>query len=166
MSASEEISILFVCMGNICRSPMAEGVFRHFIEREKLTSEIKIDSAGTHAFHKGNIPDYRAEEVALKRGYSLEGITARRIVKEDFLYFDLILPMDMDNLNELKNSSKEKYHNKMRLILDYSDNNSFSEVPDPYYGGSPGFERALDLIEEASKGLLIEMKKLLLENNK
>ena len=146
-------SVLFVCMGNICRSPTAEGVFRHHAESAGLEDRLVIDSAGTHAYHAGEPADRRARAAAQRRGISLEGISARRVAAEDFERFDFILAMDEDNLARLRAESPEEHHHKVRLFLEFADVHE-TEVPDPYYGGAAGFERVLDLVEEASRGLL------------
>jgi len=151
--SKEKWSVLFVCMGNICRSPTAEGVFRHHVEQAGLADRLHIDSAGTHAYHTGEPPDRRARAAAERRGMSLEGIRARRVVAEDFERFDYIIAMDEDNLARLRDESPEEYHGKLRLFLEFGALKE-REVPDPYYGGSAGFERVLDLVEEASRGLL------------
>ena len=157
----EQVSVLFVCMGNICRSPTAEGVFRHVVadaglgERivAGLDKEIFIDSAGTHAYHVGEPPDRRARAAAERRGFSLDEIRARRVRTEDFERFDYVLAMDRDNLAILTEQADAEHHRKIRLFLEFSRGRE-SEVPDPYYGGSAGFERVLDLVEDASQGLL------------
>jgi len=149
----EEISILFVCMGNICRSPTAEGVFRHYVSQAGLNASVVIDSAGTHAYHVGEPPDRRAQAAAERRGMSLQGIRARRVADEDFERFDFVIAMDEDNLLLLKDQAPPEHHSKLRLFLEYSSG-SEREVPDPYYGGASGFERVLDLVEDASRGLL------------
>ena len=149
----EEISILFVCMGNICRSPTAEGVFRHYVSQAGLNASVVIDSAGTHAYHVGEPPDRRAQAAAERRGMSLQGIRARRVADEDFERFDFVIAMDDDNLQRLKDQAPPEHHPKLRLFLEYSSG-SEREVPDPYYGGASGFERVLDLVEDASRGLL------------
>ncbi|MGI9237490.1 MAG: low molecular weight protein-tyrosine-phosphatase [Woeseiaceae bacterium] len=146
-------SILFVCMGNICRSPTAEGVFRHIVEEAGLGERIHIDSAGTHAYHVGNPPDRRATAAAERRGISLGDLRARRVCDDDFERFDYIIAMDLDNLDHLNDQSSPEYHSKLRLFLEFSPG-QVREVPDPYYGGAAGFERVLDLVEEASRGLL------------
>ena len=153
MSSHAKIHVLFVCMGNICRSPTAEGVFRHHVEKAGLSDRFLIDSAGTHAYHVGEPADRRARAAAERRGMSLEGIHARRVSAEDFERFDHIIAMDQDNLDRLREEASHEYATKLRLFLDYA-NVSESEVPDPYYGGAAGFERVLDLVEEASRGLL------------
>ena len=150
---SDKTSVLFVCMGNICRSPTAEGVFRKQVEEAGLDSRIEIDSAGTHAYHVGNPPDERAQAAAERRGVSISTLRARRVADEDFEYFTHIVAMDIDNLESLKESAESRHHHKIRLFLEYSSGPE-SEVPDPYYGGARGFERVLDLVEDASRGLL------------
>jgi protein-tyrosine phosphatase len=151
-------SVLFVCMGNICRSPTAEGVFRHLVQDAGLTDQIEVDSAGTHAFHVNEPPDRRAQAAAERRGFSMSDIRARRIRAEDFERFDHIVAMDRDNLAMLTDLADAGHHAKIRLFLEYSSGNE-DEVPDPYYGGAAGFERVLDLIEDASRGLLETLKK-------
>ena len=140
-------------MGNICRSPTAEGVFRHHVAEAGLGDRVMIDSAGTHAYHVGEPPDHRAQSAAERRGMSLDGIRARRVSDEDFERFDYILAMDDDNFMLLKDRSPPEHHSKLRLFLEFA-NASEREVPDPYYGGAAGFERVLDLVEDASRGLL------------
>lgn len=149
----EKTLVLFVCMGNICRSPTAEGVFRHHVTEAGLSDEIVIDSAGTHAYHVGHPPDRRASAAAERRGISLGGLRARRVSDEDFERFDYIIAMDLDNVERLKDESPPKHHRKVKLFLEFSSGKE-REVPDPYYGGASGFERVLDLVEEASRGLL------------
>ena len=148
------LSVLFVCMGNICRSPTAEGVFRKFLADAGLAGTVHADSAGTHAYHVGEGPDSRARAAAERRGYSLEGIRARRVTEMDFEGFDLILAMDEDNFLRLRDEADESHHEKIALFLDFAESNDLREVPDPYYGGTAGFERVLDLVEDASRGLL------------
>jgi protein-tyrosine phosphatase len=146
-------SILFVCMGNICRSPTAEGVFRHLVEQAGLNDRFEIDSAGTHAYHVNEPPDRRAQAAAERRGYLMSDIRARRVAASDFEQFDYIIAMDRDNLASLADQADVQHHNKVHLFLDYASGQEV-EVPDPYYGGAAGFERVLDLIEQASRGLL------------
>jgi protein-tyrosine phosphatase len=146
-------SVLFVCMGNICRSPTAEGVFRHFVDEAGMAEKIEVDSAGTHAYHVGEPADRRARAVAQKRDMSLDGIKARRVSDDDFANFDYIIAMDEDNKARLLEQSPPEYHDKIQLFLSYTSLQE-TDVPDPYYGGAAGFERVLDLIEAASKGLL------------
>lgn len=151
----EKISVLFVCMGNICRSPTADAVFRHHVKSARLDHLIHIDSAGTHAYHIGEPPDRRSQQAALKRGYSMQGLRARRVTQEDFSRFQYILAMDHHNLEELQQDCPPQYNSRLGLFLQYSNQwDMHQEVPDPYYGGSHGFERVLDLVENASQGLL------------
>lgn len=153
MKSEQKISVLFVCMGNICRSPTAEGVFRHHVLEAGLSERILVDSAGTHAYHVGDPPDRRANAAARRRGVSLGGIRARRVSDEDFERFDYIIAMDEDNVARLKHQSRPEYHSKVKLFLEFSSSKE-REVPDPYYGGAAGFERVLDLVEDASRGFL------------
>ncbi|MEM9401718.1 MAG: low molecular weight protein-tyrosine-phosphatase [Pseudomonadota bacterium] len=153
MNREQRVSVLFVCMGNICRSPTAEGVFRHHATDAGVVDRLVIDSAGTHAYHVGEPPDRRSQAAAERRGISLAGIAARKVADDDFEHFDLILAMDEDNYRLLIQQSEPVHHNKIRLFLDYGGTPE-REVPDPYYGGASGFERVLDLVEDASKGLL------------
>ncbi len=153
-------SILFVCMGNICRSPTAEGVFRKFVEDAGLGSDIHVDSAGTHAYHVGEPPDHRAQAAAARRGVSLDRIRARRVSDADFERFDYILAMDRLNLVTLQDRAAPEFQDKLRLFLEYAGAREL-EVPDPYYGGAAGFEHVLDLVEAASEGLLSALKRSL-----
>lgn len=145
-------SILFVCMGNICRSPSAEAVFRH--KATQLGLSIQIDSAGTVGAHAKEKPDHRSQKAGLARGYSFDGIKARKVAKQDFEKFDLILAMDEDNLAKLNEMAPKAYQYKNQLFLDYATHLEEEQVPDPYYGGAKGFDYVLDLVEAASDGLL------------
>ena len=158
VEVEEKVSVLFICMGNICRSPTAEGVFRHFVEQRGLQESIRIDSAGTHAYHSGEPSDRRAIAAAARRGYDMTGIRARRVRDEDFEEFDLVIAMDDQNLQNLQEMAGPARSAKVSLFLDYSSGD-VSEVPDPYYGGAKGFERVLDLVEDASRGLLEMLRK-------
>lgn len=149
----EKIGVLFVCMGNICRSPTAEGVFRHHVNEGGFGDRIQVDSAGTHAFHVGEPPDRRAIAAAERREISLAGIHARRVSDSDFENFDFIIAMDEDNQRRLVDRSPEEHRAKVQLFMSFASV-GVTEVPDPYYGGTAGFEKVLDLIEEASRGLL------------
>ena len=140
-------------MGNICRSPTAQGVFESLVASTDLAQRVRIDSAGTHAYHVGEPADRRARAAAERRGYSLANIRARRISVEDFERFDYILAMDRDNLATLIGQATPEQRGKIHLLLDFSGSGS-AEVPDPYYGGASGFERVLDLVEDACQGLL------------
>jgi protein-tyrosine phosphatase len=158
--AREKISVLFVCMGNICRSPTAEGVFRKVVNDAGLAESVLIESAGTHAYHTNEPADRRAMAAAKRRGFSLDGIRARSVNDEDFQRFDLLLAMDRDNLRALQDRSSVADRHKLQLFLSYA-NAAETEVPDPYYGDSAGFERVLDLVENASRGLLREITRQL-----
>ena len=153
MNDESRRSVLFVCMGNICRSPTAEGVFRHHVNESGLGDRIVADSAGTHAYHVGEPPDRRACAAAERRGISLTGIRARRVSDSDFEKFDVIIAMDEDNQQRLLDQAPDEHQSKVKLFLSFATVDE-SEVPDPYYGGAAGFERVLDLVEEASRGLL------------
>ena len=146
--------LLFVCMGNICRSPSAEGVFRRVLADKAPHLPIEIDSAGTHDYHVGSPPDRRAVEAALRRGVDLSKLRARQVTREDFARFDLILSMDEENLSALRSIAPAQYQSRIRMLMEYAPNASSRHVPDPYYGGAQGFEEVLDLLEEASEGLL------------
>ncbi len=141
-------------MGNICRSPTAEGMFQKLVNQYGLSNSLEVDSAGTHAYHIEERPDPRAQMAAAKREADISIYRARRIEERDFEYFDYILAMDEENLNNLKKASPAEYQNKIELFLDYAPDLPEREVPDPYYGGQSGFERVLDLVEVASEGLL------------
>ncbi len=156
MNYKEIKSVLFVCMGNICRSPSAEAVFRHKAKVHGLS--LNIDSAGTVGAHVREKPDRRAQKVGVERGYSFDGIKARKVKVQDFEDFDLILAMDDANLEDLLELSPEHLQSKVMLFLDFSHNHEESEVPDPYYGGANGFRFVLDLVEDASDGLLAQLK--------
>jgi len=152
------VKVLFVCMGNICRSPTAHGVFRALVEREGLSDVIDIDSAGTHAYHVGNPPDRRAQATAQERGIDLSDLVARRVTSEDFHLFDYVVAMDQDNYMSLSEICPEQHIDKIQLFMDFASQMRTREVPDPYYGGPSGFERVFDLVEAASEGLLMEIR--------
>ena len=151
--------ILFVCMGNICRSPTAHGVFRKKVADAGLAEVIEVDSAGTHNYHPGSPPDRRSQAYAAKRGYDFADLRARQIRSADFELYDLILAMDEENLATVNADCPSLYRGKIRRLTEYclrfvdSD-----EVPDPYYGGAQGFERVLDLVEDACDGLMQRLK--------
>ena len=159
MKSNEKIGVLFVCMGNICRSPTAQGVFEQLVAREGLDDRILIDSAGTHAYHVGNPPDPRAQSTALRRGIDLSAQRARRVTPEDFFSFHFIMAMDRDNLADLQEIAPGGHESRLSLFLEYAPDLGYSEVPDPYYGGESGFERVLDLIQAASEGLLERIRR-------
>ena len=149
--------VLFICMGNICRSPTAEGVFRRALHALGNTS-VEIDSAGTHAYHAGEPPDRRAIAAAQRRGIDLSALRARTVVDEDFASFDLILAMDRDNLDVLQRRAPARCHDRIKLVMEFAPDAYTREVPDPYYGGTQGFEAVLDLLEQAAQGLLRELQ--------
>lgn len=146
--------VLFVCLGNICRSPTAHGLFQHKVEQAGLTDRVHIESAGTGAWHVGKTPDARAQAKAAERGYDLSYIRARQVEAADFERFDYILAMDKSNLSDLQSMAPREYPAQLRLFLEFANNAHHVEVPDPYYGGDAGFELVLDLVEQACDGLL------------
>lgn len=156
LSSNEIKSILFVCMGNICRSPSAEAVFTQKAKAQGLS--LKIDSAGTVGAHAREKPDHRAQKVGGERGYSFNGLKARKIKVEDFDNFDLILAMDNDNIEEMQKIAPPHLQHKISLFLEFAKNHEEVEVPDPYYGGVNGFRFVLDLVEDASDGLIEQLK--------
>jgi protein-tyrosine phosphatase len=149
--------ILFVCMGNICRSPTAEGVFRHLVQERAPHLPLEIDSAGTHDYHVGEPPDSRAVAAAARRGIDLRSLRARQVSDEDFERFDLIVAMDRLNHVTLLERAPPIARPRIRLFMEYAGNTKLQDVPDPYYGGPLGFEQVLDLAEEAAAGLLYEV---------
>lgn len=148
------IKVLFVCMGNICRSPTAEASFRAQVEAARLSRFIHIDSAGTHDYHIGSAPDARAQSAGAKRGYNLSRLRGRQVGPRDFIEFDFILAMDMDNLSRLQEQCPDAHAHKVGLFMAYSKNFLEREVPDPYYGGGTGFERVLNMVEDAGLGFI------------
>ncbi len=149
------VSVLFVCLGNICRSPTAEAVFRARSAAAGL--DVEIESAGTGAWHVGTEPDVRAQAAGLARGYDLTAIRARQVSDRDYERFDLLLAMDHDNLATLKSRAQKTTHDRIRLFLSFAPELGLNAVPDPYYGGDQGFEEVLDLIEAASDGLIAHL---------
>jgi protein-tyrosine phosphatase len=158
MKESGSISVLFVCMGNICRSPTAHGIFRRLVEQEGLEDHILIDSAGTHAYHIGKPPDERAQATALKRGFDLSDLRARQAAAADFEEYDYVLAMDRENHEILASLCPAGYEERLSLFLDYAPDLGIEEVPDPYWGGEQGFEQVFDMLEAASLGLLEEIR--------
>lgn len=156
---SKKTSVLFVCMGNICRSPTAEGVFRAQAITAGLEAALFIDSAGTHAYHVGSAPDARSQLFAAKRGYDLSQQRARQVNAKDFVAFDYLLAMDKDNLALLHAACPPEHRHKLALFMHYAHNTAAAEVPDPYHGGARGFDIVLDYIEDASQGLIDVLRK-------
>jgi protein-tyrosine phosphatase len=152
------VRVLFVCMGNICRSPTAQGVFRHLVEQEGLSHLIATDSAGTIDYHAGKAPDRRARETANRRGLDLSDLRARQALPVDFETFDYVIAMDRDNFDDLCHLCPPGFEAKLHLLLDFAPQLPIREVPDPYYGGREGFERVFDMVEAASRGLLARIK--------
>jgi protein-tyrosine phosphatase len=150
--------VLFVCMGNICRSPTAEGVFRKLLAERAPDLDVHIDSAGTHGYHTGAAPDPRACRAAERRGVDLRPLRARQVTARDFEHFELVLAMDEQNREFLIEVCPAEYRHRIRLLLEFAPHLDRREVPDPYYGGSTGFEHVLDLVEEAAAGLLEHLR--------
>src|SRR5688572_29278290 len=154
----ETFSVLMVCMGNICRSPTAEGVFRHAVRQAGLEDRIQIDSAGTHDYHVGAPPDHRSSHHAALRGYDLSGLRARQVGRRDFERFDLICAMDWDNLELLEEQCPPQHRHKLRRLMEFAPTDLGEVVADPYYGDIDGFERVLDHVEAACQGLLAHVQ--------
>ena len=152
------MKVLFVCLGNICRSPTAEGVFRRALEQAGLADEVEIDSCGVGSWHVGKAPDSRAQQAALCRGIDLSGLRARQLNVQDFAEFDYVLGMDQDNLRAICDLKPANSQAHVGLFLDFAGTPG-AEVPDPYYGGDEGFENVLNMIEAASNGLIQHLKR-------
>ncbi|MBI2424991.1 MAG: low molecular weight phosphotyrosine protein phosphatase [Candidatus Hydrogenedentes bacterium] len=153
------LRVLFVCLGNICRSPTAEGIFSHKVAAAGLAGRIESDSAGTSAWHAGEAPDGRAQEEAERRGIDIGRQRSRAVVSSDFEAFDLILAMDSENLRELKSRCPQDLQGKLHRLLDYAPQGEHRDVPDPYYGGPQGFARVFDMIDDACDGLLAAVRR-------
>lgn len=152
------VKVLFVCLGNICRSPTAEGVFRRLIEREQCHALIGTDSAGTHDYHIGEPPDPRAQQAAARRGIDLSPLRGRQALSEDIERFDYVMAMDRENYANLLAICPVGLEHKIRLFMEYAPGRGEQDVPDPYFGGAGGFDRVLDMIEEAAAGLLADIR--------
>lgn len=157
----QKIGVLFVCMGNICRSPAAQAIFESQLGKSGLESRVFVDSAGTHAYHVGELPDERMRHAARRRGYNLDKQRARRVSRADFQQFDYVLAMDHSNYEDLmnfrgpENAVQSTYPS---LLMNFAPGPGVLDVPDPYYGGDRGFERVLDLVEEACDGLIVHLR--------
>jgi protein-tyrosine phosphatase len=153
--------VLFVCMGNICRSPMAEGVFKRRVADAGLSDQIASDSAGTHDYHIGEPPDARAQRVVERRGYDISGLRGRQVTRRDFSEFDYVLAMDETNFRLLARLCPQEQTHKLKRFMEFHADPAMREVPDPYYGGAQGFEAVLDMVEEAAQGLLSHLRQQL-----
>lgn len=162
MNDQMQVKILFVCMGNICRSPTAHGVFRQLVREAGLAAHIEVDSAGTHAYHIDEPPDGRAQETALARGVDISDLRARRAASEDFFRYDYVLAMDQDNYHSLARICPRGMERKLILFLDFAPELKRREVPDPYYGGQRGFDQVFDMVEAAARGLLDHIRRRML----
>jgi protein-tyrosine phosphatase len=157
MPLQQPVKVLFVCMGNICRSPTAHGVFQSLVDEQGLGESIQVDSAGTHSYHIGSPPDLRSQAMAQSRGIDLTGLRARRFVTTDFTEFDYLLGMDHANLADMLALKPDETRARVRLMLEYSDRFEQQEVPDPYFGDD-GFDLAFDMIDDAARGLLRDIR--------
>jgi protein-tyrosine phosphatase len=153
-----KVKVLFVCMGNICRSPLAHGLFEHRVEKAGLSDRISIDSAGTHAYHIGELPDPRSQETALSHGFDLSSQRGRKVTASDFPKFDYVLAMDNDNHALLIEQCPDEHRHKLKLFLEFAPQLAETEVPDPYYGGASGFEHVYQLIDAAADGLMEDIE--------
>ena len=154
MKKNVKVAVLFVCMGNICRSPTAEAVFREYVQRAGLSAQIEVDSAGTHDYHVGEPPDLRTQRAAQQRGFHMTHLRGRQVSAVDFADFDYVLAMDEANLAILNQLTPTNSQTRAELFLHYAHHHVERAVPDPYYGGADGFERVLDMVEDAAAGLL------------
>ena len=152
------IRVLFVCTGNICRSPSAEGVFKQRVAAAGLADRITAASAGTHDYHIGDMPDPRAQEAAARRGYDISKLRGRLVIRRDFTEFDYVLAMDQLNMKLLARLCPPEHRHKLKLLMEFADGATTREVPDPYYGSTEDFEQVLDLLEAASEGLLAHVR--------
>lgn len=154
----KKTAILFVCMGNICRSPTAEAVMRQRAQLSTLAQQLEIDSAGTHGYHIGEPPDRRSQTHAAQRGYDLAPLRARQLQAQDFEQFDYLLAMDHDNLALMRSACPAQHQHKLGLLMQFARHTSSQIVPDPYYGGAGGFEQVLDFCEDAADGLILHLQ--------
>ncbi len=151
--------VLFVCMGNICRSPTAQGVFRKLVADAGLEGTVQVDSAGTHGYHVGEPPDLRAQQAAKRRGYDISDLRARQVSQDDFRDYDLILAMDWENLALMQQQCPRAHKHKLHLLMRFAGEHDAATVPDPYYGGPEGFNTVLDYVEDACQGLIEVVRK-------
>ncbi len=154
------VKVLFVCMGNICRSPTAEGVFRDKVTKAGFADDVVVDSAGTHAYHTAQPPDIRAQSIALERGIDLSGLHARSVQLEDFEKFDHIMAMDAHNRDTLALLCSGEFEYKIKYMMDYAPQWKTREVPDPYYGGQSGFARVIEMLDDAADGFLDQLSRI------
>ena len=157
MPLQQPVKVLFVCMGNICRSPTAHGVFQSLVDEQGLGGSIQVESAGTHSYHSGSPPDLRSQAMAQSRGVDLTGLRARRFVTTDFTEFDYLLGMDLANLKDMLALKPDETRARIKLMLDYSDRFGQREIPDPYFG-EDGFDLVFDMIDDAARGLLRDIR--------
>ena len=153
------VKVLFVCFGNICRSPMAQGALTRLLEREGLLEQVEVSSAGTHTYHLSSSPDERARRAMQRRGIDIGGISAKRLAPDDFQRFDYLIAMDRDNFRFLQEQCPEELRGKLSMLMDYAPHFHAAEVPDPYYGPEIWFDRVLDMIDAAAEGLLSELRR-------
>lgn len=152
------VKVLFVCMGNLCRSPLSQGVFEKLVADAGLSKLIQVDSAGTHTYYIDSHPDKRAQTIAKKRGYDISRQRARRLTSVDLENFDYLVAMDRDNMDYLKSNCPPGMESKLRLFMTFTADHRLEEIPDPFYGGLSGFERVVNLIEDATPGLVTEIR--------
>jgi protein-tyrosine phosphatase len=157
-SPQDKVKVLFICMGNICRSPSAEAVFHHMVETSALKDYIEVASAGTHNYHVGDRADHRSHQAASDRGFDLSKHRAQHFKKEHFDYYDYLLVMDDNNYEHVMRMCPKGHEEKVHYFMDFAPQLGVKEVPDPYYGGADGFDHVLDLIEAASAGLMSEIR--------